>query len=163
MAYTQLSPQPALRDPSATGIAPGLYPNEVAVNLTDINKDAAVFVEIRWLPNNQGAEFYASARYINADGSTCMCAFNEEIVTEVRHVCDPATIQTYGVPALSKEHVLLMLGEPATMVTITNPDNTTYQAPMIPWPDDFRANCSIRHAIAIAASAGEVTNLGSIL
>jgi hypothetical protein len=167
MSYTQLAPQPAPRADDAQPVAPGLWPNEVAVNLTDINADAAVGVEIRWLENNAGAEFHAWARAISADGTTQLSPHADEVVTETRHTCSPTQMATYGAPALSREHVLLVLGEPPTMVDVTGPDGSggtqTTSEPMIAWADDLRANCSIRHALTAVASAGDVTDLASLL
>ena len=167
MSYSKIDPQPAPRAADAPPIAPGLWPNEVAVNLPDVNADAAVFVEIRWLDNNEGAEFYASARAIAADGTTQLSPHGDQVVTEYRHVCSPTQVATYGASALSKEHVLLMLGEPPTMVDVTGPDGNggtvTTSEPMIAWSTDVRANSSIRHALAMVASAGDVTDLASLL
>lgn len=168
MSYTKLDPQPAQRAADATGIAaPGLYPNEVAVKLDDTGQLAAVFAEIRWQANNAGAEFYASARAINADGSTLICPAGNEVVTELSYLADPLKIQTFTADALSKECVLCALGEAATMVNETGQDDSgnpvTIQVPMIPWDDLARAQFSIRHALAMVADAGEVTTLGSLL
>lgn len=167
MSYTKLDPQPAQRAADAQPVAPGLWPNEVTVNLPDINADAAVGVEIRWLGNNEGAEFHAWARAITLDGTTTLSPHGDQVVTETRHVCSPAQLAQFGAAALSKEHVLLVLGEPPTMVDVTGPDGNggtqTTSEPMIAWGDDLRANCSIRHALAAVASAGDVTDLASLL
>lgn len=168
MSYTQLSPQPAQRAADATGVAaPGLYPNEIAVKLDDTGQLVAVFAEIRWQANNAGAEFYASARAINPDGSTLICPAGNEVVTEVSYLADPLKIQAFTTNALSKECVLGALGEPPTMVDETGSDGNgnpvTTQVPMIPWDDLARAQFSVRHALAMVADAGEVTTLESLL
>lgn len=168
MSYTKLNPQPVQRAADAQGIsAPGLYPNEVAVKLDDTGALVAVFVEVTWQGTNAGAEFYASARAINADGSTMLCPAGSEVVTEARHLADPLSVQQFTAASLSKECVLAVLGEPPTLVDETGPDANgnpvTIQAPMIAWGDIARAQFSIRHALAMVADAGEVTDLGALL
>lgn len=168
MSYTQLDPQPAPRAADAEPVAPGLWPNEVALKLTDTGALIAVFVETRWLPNNAGAEFYASARAINADGSTILCPAGSEVVTEMRFAADPLLVAAQGADPIKKECVRTVLGEtPPALVDETGPDETgdpvTIQAPLLAISDQTRANYSIRHALAMVADAGEVTNLGAII
>lgn len=152
MSYTVLETQPTT-----------LQPHEVAVNLTDINADAAVFVEVLWQQNNVGAVFHATARAINADGTQDHCPAGCPITTEARHLCCQAEIATYGAPALQKEIAQLVMGEPPSMVTVTNPDGTTFQRQLIDVSADALTNWSIRHALAVTAQAGPVTNLAAML
>lgn len=152
MAYTVISPQPA-----------NLQPHEVAVNLTDIHTDAAVFVEVSWQTNNVGAVFHAIARAIDAGGNQQICPAGNPITTEARHLCCQPDIAIYGAPALQKEIAQLVMGEPPTMVTATNPDGTTFQRQLIDVSADVMLNWSIRHAVAVASQAGPVTNLAAML
>lgn len=168
MSYTKINPQPAQRASDAQGYqAPGLYPDEIALMLDDVQKPVAVYMESKWLDNNAGTEFYTSARAINADGSTLLCAAGQQVVTEFRHGVDPITLAQLGGAALTKEMVLAVLGEPATLHPETGPDasgnDVTTQQPNLNLPDEVRANVSIRHALAMAASAGPVTDLGALI
>jgi hypothetical protein len=63
MSYTVMATQPSARTAGIpdSQIAPGLYPNEVAVTL-DTGQDVAVYVESTVPDNNAGLNFYASAR-----------------------------------------------------------------------------------------------------
>lgn len=162
MSYTKVSPQPQLRDPNNDDIAaPGLYPSEVAVQL-DTGEYVAVYVERTWQENNAGLAFYTSARLINADGSTKLCVAGKEIVIEVRTASVQKDIQDYGADALTKEHVLAVLGEPTTQVPV--PDGQPGETmSMMRWDANFLANISIRQAIAAVACAGKVTSLAELL
>lgn len=152
MTYTVISPQPA-----------SLQPHEVAVNLTDINADAAIFVEVIWQTNNAGAVFHAIARAIDAGGVQQNCPAGNPITTEARHLCCQPDIAIYGAPALQKEIARLVMGEPPTTVTATNPDGATFQRQLIDVSADVLTAWSIRHALAVTAQAGPVTDLAAML
>ena len=165
MTYIKLTPQPALRDPASADIAaPGLYPNEVAVQL-DTGELVAVFVERSWQANNAGVEFYTSARLVNADGSTKLCPTGCEVVTEFRHGSTSAEVAAHGADALATQHVMAVLGEPIAQVAIPNPDPAPapQTQPMIPWDQTFLANVSIRTAIHAVGCAGEVSDLSALI
>lgn len=167
MSYSKLSPQPAPRASDAPPIAPGLWPFEVAVGLPDAKANVAIGCEIKWLDNNEGASFYAWARAIAANGETLLSPHGDEIVTEYRNTIHPAMLAQLTADVLRKEHVLLVLGEPATLVDQTGPDENgnpvTTKQPMLNLPTAVRANASIRHALSVSASAGDITNLASLL
>jgi hypothetical protein len=162
MGYTVTNPQPAPRAADATAISdPGLYTDEVAVTL-DTGDCVAVYVERTWQENNAGLVFYASGRLINADGSTKLCPNGSEVVVEFNHLSSLAEISTNGIDALTKCHLLAVLGEPITQVTI-DANGTEVTQPMIPWSDTSLANWSIRHAISSVAEVGAASNLGALL
>lgn len=165
MSYIKTSPQPALRDPASSDIAaPGIYPNEVAVEL-DTGEQVAVFCERSWQDNNAGLEFYTSARAINADGSTKLCHAGKEVVIEVRDSSSSDAVALHGADALTTQRILAVLGEPLAQVPVPNPDPVpaAQTMPMIPWDATFLSNVNVRVAINAVACAGEVTGLADLI
>lgn len=160
MSYTVMNPQPAARDPAASGIAAGLYPNEVAVTLDD-GQDVAVYVEGSPTDNNAGLIFYASARAIAADGTTQLHGATQ-LVTEFQHTSNHDEVALYGADALAKCHILAVLGETITTVPIPNPAPAPapQTQPMIPWDVTFLQNVSIRALVGASVAAAGITTTG---
>lgn len=151
MSYTKMPTQPAPRDPAAQGIAPGLYPGEVAVTLDDTGAAIAVFVEGVPTDNNAGIAYYASARAINADGSTIQHG-NVQIVTEMTHNADHGTVDAIGADVLAKNCILAVLGE-----TIQPIPNTDPPQPVIAADATTLANWSIRSMLSASSNATGIT------
>lgn len=156
MSYTKMTTQPALRDPSATGIAPGLYPDEVAVTLDDTGDAVAVFVEGTPTDNNAGIAYYASARAINADGSTILHG-SVQIVTEMTHNADHGTVDSIGADVLAKNCVLAVLGEAIQPIPNTDPPQ-----PVIAADATTLANWSIRTMLSASSNASAITTAASV-
>jgi hypothetical protein len=164
MSYTKLDPQPALRDPASSDIAaPGIYPNEVVVQL-DTGELVAVGCERSWQENNAGLAFYTWGRVVNADGSTKLSGASE-IVIEVRDSSSSEAVTAHGADALATQRIMAVLGEPLAHVPIPNPDPlpAPQTLPMIPWDQTYLANVSVRVAIHAVSCAGDVTGLAALI
>lgn len=191
MAYTKLEPQPAPRDeelldreperdeqgvitgpPPYDVPAPGLYPDEIAVEI-DTGELVAVCVSTPWLGNNQGIALHAGARLIEPDGTTKLTPSGLHVEVEIIHNVENPKVERFGRGTLAKEMLLLVLGEPETIVTYDNPPIAeedkpvdwapTFEAPMIPWSADFRLDASIRTALAAAAADADELDPGALL
>lgn len=162
MSYTILDPQPPARSAEleADEIGPGLYPGEIAVDLGD-GYLAAAAVEVERLRNGEGVVLTARARAIEADGTSMPCARLDEIATAMTHRASVAELERDGIDALAREALLIVLGEPPTMVTRDNPPppdpqdppegwTEEYEAELLPISDLARQQASIRHAIEVA-------------
>jgi hypothetical protein len=159
MSYTVMAVQPAARAAGIpdSQIAPGLYPNELAVTL-DSGQDVALYVDANPVDNNAGIVFYGSARVISANGQTQMSGA-VQMVTELQHTSSQAEIAAYGASALAQCVALAMLGEPIPTVTV-NSGGTSVTQPMIPWDANLLASASVRTMIAAATASVAVTTSG---
>lgn len=153
MTYSKLATQPAPRAADAAPIAPGLYPGEVAVTLS--NGDlAAVFVDGTPMPNNAGMVFYGSARAINADGSTKLFGTaNIELVTETQHTSCHEDVARLGAQAIANELIKAVLGEALT------PDPADPSMPLV--NIENLDQCSIVAMLTVASAAGSVGAAGA--
>lgn len=153
MKFTVLEPQPPRRNPATLvkepiatedpavflpspydTVAPGLYPDEMAVQL-DTGELVAVAVQTQ-LPAAQdnritggGLVFFGWARLINQDGSTRLDPSGHEIEIETRFPATPSFIasrktqEERGEDRIARELIMLMLGEdPETMEIVGDPD-----------------------------------------
>ena len=159
MSYTVMATQPSLRAAGIpdSEIAPGLYPNEVAVTL-DSGQDVAIYVDAKPADNNAGIIFYASARAIDATGQTQMHGAIQ-MVTECQHTSSQAEVTQYGASALAQAMVLAVLGEPIPTVTV-NSGGTQVSQPIIPWDANFLANVSIRAMFTASTASSAITTSG---
>lgn len=154
MTYSKLAIQPAPRAADAAAIAPGLYPGEVAVTLS--NGDlAAVYVESQPMTNNSGTWFYASARAIEADGSTKLFGSSPpvELVTETGHMSTHAETDKLGAQAIANELIKALLGEPLT----SDPNDPTMPLVNLENADQR----SIVAMLTVAESAATVSAAGA--
>ena len=140
MSYTIVSP------PTAT-----LQPNELQVTL-DTGQSVALLAGSTRQAGG-GAAVTIHARQIDASGGTVLDANGHEVTSAVSHSFDAETIASATLPACVKDCSLLALGEPTLLFGVSLP----------PLSASVIASYSIRNAIAAAAHAGPVTNLGSIL
>ena len=124
-----------------------VQPGETQVTL-DIGQAVAVAAKITRLGNGSIA-FEADARQLTPTGTTETDANGHAITSACRFTLDASIVATNSAKACAKDAVLCALGEPP--LTLTSLDAGA------------RASWSIRNAIAAAAHAGPVTNLGSIL
>jgi hypothetical protein len=138
MGYTKMNPQPA-----------GLADGEVAI-LLDARDLVAVSASARWLANNGGLHIEARARWIEETGITRLCAHGQEVVTTASHNTGVAEAHRYGVATLTREALLLILGEPPSLMKCV-PENGggLSERPVLDVHDDVRTNCSIQHAISL--------------
>ncbi|THD35719.1 MAG: hypothetical protein E7773_10250 [Sphingomonas sp.] len=139
----------------------GLASNETLVDLDD-GHCIAVAVEPSWLANGSGVAIRASARWVDSDGQTHTCPAGQHVELTFSHTADAASVERHGLAALSKEVLLLVLGEAPTLVDHDNEDGTTHSAPIIAFGDDVRLNASVRRAIAVVGAVGTI-NAGSVL
>ena len=179
MRFTKVKKQPP---PRADSLAyddrgPGLWPGEVRISLDD-GELVAVAVKPTWLANNAGAEIYACARIVEADGSTKLSEDGEHVEVEFRDKRPMSEIEQFGIEAVCREFVLLVLGEPATVVDRPNPPEAiaaaeaagesaippTFRAPIIPWAEDLRRNASVRYARdVVRAMNGRASDAAALL
>lgn len=137
MNYTPLDPQPPQRHPGWLNrlqpdedtpapydqIAPGLYPDELAVRL-NTGELVAVSVERRRLKNGAGMEFRTWARHIEEDGRTKLDPHGEEMELETTFSASHDFIHRRGSgdedgeEVIARELMNLMLGEEPTVVPI---------------------------------------------
>lgn len=156
MSYTKMTTQPAARAPDAQGIAPGLYPGEIAVTLDDTGAAVAVYVEGSPTDNNAGIDYYASARAINADGSTIVHS-NVQIVTEMHYNADHGSVSVIGADVLAKNCILAVLGEAIQPIPNTNPPH-----PVIAADAATLANWSIRSMLSASNNATTITTASAV-
>lgn len=140
MSYTIVSP------PTAT-----LQTNELQIAL-DTGQSVALLAGSTRQAGG-GAAVTVHARQIDAAGSTELDANGHPITSAVSHSFDAETIASATLPACVKDCSLLALGEPTLLFGVSLP----------PLNSSVIASYSIRNAIAAAAHAGPVTDLGSIL
>lgn len=139
--------------PDQTPFAANLAPDEFVVTL-DTGQNVAVRSESARLAGNT-LEVKAAARQVDATGVTLDDGNGHLIQSSMAHSFDVGTVTTYGAPALTKDCLLLVLGEP-TLVFGATPG-------LPPMDASARDAYSIRHAIAAAAHAGTTANLGAML
>ncbi len=101
-----------------------------------------------------GRTLQAIVRWLGEDGSLQVDAFGRPVLTVFPHGASAGQIAQYTEPALRKELLLMMLGEPPSLVG---------GEPLIVWPDEIRACVSIRSAIAAASSEGPAYDLETLL
>ena len=140
MSYTIVNP------PTAT-----LQPNELQITL-DTGQSIALLASSTRQPGG-GATVTVTAREINGAGTTVNDANGHGITSAVLHTFDAATIASATLPACVKDCSLLALGEPTLLFGVSLPA----------LDPSVIASYSIRNAIAAAAHAGPVTDLGNIL
>lgn len=177
-------------------IAPGLYPDETVYRL-DTGEDVALSVSTKRIATGGGMEFQGWARVIEPDGRTMRDKAGEEMELHSIHPVDAATFERLDEPdapaeaKISREVMLLMLGEDPTMVdvhvdpdalvpeialddadwkrnphkappgTVLNPGES--RAPMIGWADEVRLNASIRHALKLFRRAQPEVDVAAVL
>jgi hypothetical protein len=161
--------------------AAGLYPGEKVVKL-DSGDLVAIAVEPIWLENNAGLELYASARWVEADGTTKLSPHRAHVEIEFRPHFPTHDVERFGVPALAGEIVKLVLGEgdpamvpvedsppldPASLppgVRLLDPANppegtvldpAATERPLVPVSPTVLLNINIRRAIALVSQSGE--------
>ena len=152
MAYTIVDPQPPLRDSSLSwgDVGPGLYNDgEVLVSLD--THFAAASVKTQWLDSGAGASLTAVARWCDATGQTQLCPDGCHVETTFSHTADPSIIASYGIAALAKDMLLLVLGEEPLTLTADG-------SPLINLSEDVKLNIGIRHAISIVEATSSLAN-----
>ena len=140
MTYTVVNPPTA-----------ALQPHELQITL-DTGQSVALLASSTRQPGG-GAAVTVAARQIDGTGATVNDANGHGITSAVAHSFDAATIASATLPACIKDCSLLALGEPTLLFGVSLPA----------LDPSVVASYSIRNAIAAAAHAGPVTDLGSIL
>lgn len=139
--------------PLQTPFAANLVNDEFVVTL-DTGEHVAVCSSSMRVAGNT-LEVHAAARQVDLTGVTVNDDNGHPVQTSMQHQFPVAEVTIYGAPALTKDCLLLALGEPTLVFGAT---------PGLP-PMDISARdaYSIRHAIAAAAHAGTTANLGAML
>lgn len=152
-------------------LAPGLYPGEVVVQLTDMPTPRpfiALSYDPRRLENGGGVSIFAWARWCEIvdpiKGQTKLDKHGQHLETSISFTFSPSERQTYGTRALGKELMLLCAGEPLTLMkTIPAQGGGTQQVPVVNVSAEVKANCSIREAIAASAETGPAEDAATAL
>jgi hypothetical protein len=155
--------QPDARDEElrADELGPGLYAGEVVLEIDE--QDVAVSVASEWLVSGSIC-FTAWARPIEVDGRTLTGPANQEMEREFSFTATPALVAKHGVQALSVEVMLVVLGEPPTMVDVAVADGEEpVQAPIIALPDDVRLGVSVRQALAVIGDTSPAPSAAALL
>lgn len=103
-------------------------------------------------PVTNRASYRAVATAFNSDLTLMVDAQGKPIEAEHTFSPAPEVLAAKGDDGIGREMALLALGEALP----DEPDAT-------PWPAEFRASASIRHALAVADMTGPFDNLHSIL
>jgi len=160
---TKSANQPPLRDAAlaADELGPGLYPGEVVVVID--GQDVAVSVASEWLVNGS-VGFTAWARPIEPDGRTMTGPADQELEREFCYTASARLAAKHGVQTLSVEMMLVVLGEPPTMVDVpADAGATSVQAPIIDLAEDMRVGVSVRQALAVIDDTSPAPDAGALL
>ena len=132
--------------------SPGLTEGETAFRLDD-GTLVAVAVHSEWLPNGEGMVGVVRSRWIDAEGGTQTCAHDQPVTRETRHTFSSSYVERHGAELLTKQLVLLALGEEPDAIEITNPDKTTILVPVVDLGEEGRAQASVKSAVKLAKAA----------
>lgn len=130
----------------------GLEEGETAFRLDD-GTLVAVAVHTEWISNGEGMVGVVRSRWIDAAGATQTCAHDQPVIRETSHTFSNSFVDRHGADLLAKQLVLAALGEPVDEIEITNPDKTTFTAPILKLGGEDRAQASIRAAAKLAKAA----------
>ncbi len=125
-----------------------LRPGEVALRL-DTGHKVAVSMVTTLLANGSGVAIAAEARLIDKSGATVLSPCGTEIKSGASHSCDAISVETHGVPALTREVLMLVLGEEG--------------AGLVLFSDEMRVNASIRTTITWAEGLAQAADLSAVL
>ena len=140
MSYTIVSP---------TTIQVGK--DEAQITL-DTGQSVGLGVHVTRMPGG-GSAVLAAARQLEPDGTTTLDANGHPIISGCSHAFDAITVAGQTLSACAKDCALLALGEPPVL----------FGASLPALDPSVVASYSIRNAIASAAHAGAVSNLGALL
>jgi hypothetical protein len=165
MPFTILDEQPELRSPDVAydDAAPGLYDDgEVLVDL-DGDK-VAVSVDTEWLPNGSGVAFTGYARWTHDCGTSKLCPKGKHIECTFSYTADPHTVNEFGVDAIAKDILLIVMGEEPILVrSYEQEDGTTGTMPVIGLDPTVKLNASMRQHINNLKSVTGLKKASSLL
>jgi hypothetical protein len=139
---------------SYTIVSPATIPvgkDESQITL-DTGQSVGLGVHVTRMPGG-GSAVLAAARQLEPDGTTTLDANGHPITSACSHAFDATTVAGQTLPACAKDCALLALGEPPVL----------FGASLPALDPSVIASYSIRNAIASAAHAGAVSNLGALL
>lgn len=159
MTYTKMNPQPPYRDEALAyeDLGPGLYADEIAVELDDGNH-VAVSITEEWAPNGSGVHLQAWARWIDENGQTHTSPEGAHVESQASVNVGAQVLAEHSMDVLRKEMLLMVLGEPQTLQKIGRED-----VPILFVADTNRLNWNIRHHIETINQVRKPADLGSIL
>ncbi|WP_428309243.1 hypothetical protein [Hydrocarboniphaga sp.] len=131
----------------------------VALEL-DSGELVAAACELMRCPNSHNVVVRPMAIAIDAYGDPISDSHGEIIAVEHRHSCCDTELDRAGEAAIKREALLLVLGEPPTLVT---PADGGEPEQLIPWPGEIRASASIRRALRASAAAGIAGDVSELL
>lgn len=141
MPYTIVNPATAL-----------VQPGELQITL-DTGQSVAVSASGTRISGGSVTVLVHARQIDPTTGGTLDDANGHTITSSASHTFDAATIAAQTLPACTKDMTLLVLGEQPVL----------FGAALPALDSSVVASYSIRNAIAAAAHAGPVTNLGSLL
>jgi hypothetical protein len=116
------------------------------------------------LVNGGGVSIKAWARWIEADGTSKIDGFGNDVELDFIHNADAITVDTYGIDALTRECLLAMLGEPLTLRDVpVGEGEEPLRMPILGWSDEFLLNVNIKVAIANANVATPLADAAGLL
>jgi len=104
----------------------------------------AVQCTVARAPDTNQTLFMPAARWIDAQGATQVDAGSRNVATVKTLSMSPDDVTRLGTSVVTKECLLLVLGEALTA------DPANADLTIIPWSADIVSQCSIRNAIAAA-------------
>ncbi len=170
MSYTLVQPQPQ-----------GLDAGEVMYMLEDGSTYVAVSLVPSWLPNGAGVEFRAKARWVDENGMQNTDGDGNPVCTEYSTSQDAYHVNQYGVPALAKDVLLLLLGEPPELTkevpvggvqfpdvgqdtsSVDWTDNTSTPLPVVSLPEDHAAAINIRNMVSAVQAVVDFGDIKDLL
>jgi hypothetical protein len=165
VGFIKLDPQP---EPRASGLdydtrAPGLYPDETALKLSE-GFLVAVSVVPKRMDNGGGVAFTAWARWIHGDGTVRLDRHGNEVELCVTRTADGAMIERFGLAGFARDLVLMMLGEePSLMIDVDVGEGAVEPRPLVDVHREIRFSASIRQAIGAAKAAAPFLDAGELL
>ncbi|GGD64531.1 hypothetical protein GRI62_11915 [Erythrobacter arachoides] len=159
MMFTQTNLTLPARDADLADdeIGAGLYVDETLVEL-DTGDLVAMSVKPHREPNTGGLVVCAWARAVHADGSTICDNAGEIVENEYRATFTAGDVADYGVSHLTRQVLLLMLGEPLD----DDVDENGISTGPLKVSQDVATSVSIRNDLMVAtiAAGGESEGAG---
>ncbi len=130
-----------------------IAPDEVLLSL-DSGEYVAASVSAYRTEHTGGRTIAGHVRWLSSDGQLMTDALNRPVLSQFTHTASIGHIESLGEPAIKREILLMLLGEPPTLFG---------GDPIIRWPDEVRSGASIRSAIASAQFEGPQYDVQTLL
>lgn len=141
-------------------------PNGHALVELDSGHLVLIFSDVKLATDSGMPVVHVRASWVDETLAGKLDHYERLVSTEFKHTTNDLELDRYGLPALIREVVQLVLGEPLTV------DDTPVVPPsenplddirtMIPWPPELVHSVDVRRAIRVA-EASVVIDLGAVL